>query len=272
MASGVARAGGVLNSTGTRRTATISAAQKEKITTAKNNLSANTLAGAKEAVNNATGGSTGQQQSAADVAGSRLVTNSKKDILGDAEMLQEEETRYAEKEAHAENNAKNNLIRHEIQKREEEINRIPKEFSYKKPAGGLGFYFVLLFMVAKDVLAIIIKIIELIGDVTIILGIIVWVIATAVDFLAFAASQLFFFLNGIPMNGKKSKIQAMGFIIEMVPILGFLPTESIAFVWVGIEANKEAKQRALDDMNERIELLKEQILSLQNEIGNAPRE
>ncbi len=260
MATGAARAGGMLKSTGVRRVAPISAAQRDKIDLSKKRLSEATDAGQS---NIRPANNQSEPRRIVEVAGQRLRAQEKnQQTSNDSESLEE---RWASAEMRAELISRNNLKQLEIKKREEEIARLPKEFTYKKPASGIGFYFILLLMVAKDIIAIIIKIIELIGDATVIIGIIVWIVASALDFFAYTCSQLYFFLNGIPMNGKKAKIQVMGMIIEMVPILGFLPTETLALIWVRIEANKEARQRALDDMNERIETLQQEIAELRSD-------
>lgn len=259
MGIGAVRAGGALKSTGARRTITVGSAQKAQINNSVKQLRESGSMGNPIS-------KLGNIQNIAALAGNRLQTPSRKERENaeDEEELQEE-VDWSNPNLRAEIKHEQNLRAMEIAKREDMIRRLPKEFSYKKPASGPGFYLILLITASKDLLSIIIKIIEIVFAVTIVGGIIIWVIATLMDVFVFGTSSLYFFINDIPMGGKKAKIQLLGLIIELIPILGIIPTETIALIWVRIEINKEAKQKAMDAMNDKIALLRAQIEELQNE-------
>ncbi|HXK37781.1 MAG TPA: hypothetical protein VJ579_01820 [Candidatus Paceibacterota bacterium] len=150
-----------------------------------------------------------------------------------------------------ENYREQTRIGHEIREREQMMRKARENFSYKKPMSGPGFYGVLLLVIAKDVLDIIIEIIELFADLTIILGIIVWCISTMLDLLVLASTQLYLYVNGVPMNKQKVMTQSVSTIIEFLPIAGFLPAGTVSFIIVRILANKEAKQKAIEALEEQ---------------------
>lgn len=145
-----------------------------------------------------------------------------------------------------ENYREHTRIGHEMREREQMMRRARAEFTYKKPMSGPGYYGVLLLVIAKDVLDIVIEIIELFADLTIILGIIVWCISTMLDLLVLMSTQLYLYVNGVPMNKQKAMVQTISTIIELLPIAGFLPAGTVSFIAVRVLANKEAKQKALD--------------------------
>jgi hypothetical protein len=117
--------------------------------------------------------------------------------------------------------------------------------------GGLGFYFVLIIVVTKDTIDIIWEIIEFFADVTVVLGIIMWFISTLMDLVVLFSTGIYFFLEGMPFTGQRKKVQIVSTVLEVLPIVGFLPINTIAFIWIRREENK----RRLEEANQKQEEL-----------------
>lgn len=122
----------------------------------------------------------------------------------------------------------------------------------QKPMGGLGFYFVLMIVVVKDLIDIIWEIIEFFADVTVVLGIIMWCISTMMDIIVLFSTGLYFFLEGMPFTGQRKKVQIVSALLEFLPIVGFLPLNSIAFVWIRFEENRRRKEEARQKQEEAL--------------------
>lgn len=258
MGIGAVRAGGALKSTGARRTVKVGSVQKARIDNSVKQLHTNGPVGNPIS-------RLGSISERAALAGNRLQAPQKKEGGVENEDEFQGGVDWSDPVTRAEIKHEENVRAMEIEKRQVMIRRLPKEFSYKKPAAGPGFYLILLITAAKDLLSIIIKIIEIFFAVTVVGGIIIWVIASLMDVFVFICSTFYFFMNDIPLGGKKAKIQLFGFLIELVPILGLLPTETIALIWVRIEVNRDAKKKAIEEMNDKIALLQAQIVELQND-------
>jgi hypothetical protein len=205
----------------------------------------------KDPQNNSTTGD--GQRNLATIAGNRLQPKAKEQVE-DVQEIQRALIREHNEEVEAlqkETTYRVQKIDQELRERAELMRRAREQFSYKKPLAGPGFYGLLLLVAAKDILDVIINIIELFADATIILGIIIWIIDASMSTLVFMSTQLYFYVNGVPMNKQKAVAQTVTTILKLLPLVSMLPVGAISFVIVRYLANKEAKENAIQALEDQ---------------------
>lgn len=128
---------------------------------------------------------------------------------------------------------------------------------------GIYFYFVLAFVLVKDVIDIFVESFELLTDVlvvTIVVSILLWFLSTLADVLSYLMTKLFYKINGISFDLKRwTLFRIAPYILELLPMIGALPLGTIAFICSGLAENKFRKGKAkelqdLYDEQHKIEL------------------
>lgn len=145
----------------------------------------------------------------------------------------------------------------------------PNKATPRKMLGGIDFAGILMVTIIKDTLDIFIELLELVFDALVVtgfIGIFLWIVSTVADFTILLLTQGYLLLNDVPMNKKKGAIQGLTLLIEAIPFLGILPTETIGIVYMRNLVNKERKQEEEDEQRELDEQFQKEIENRKNSI------
>ncbi len=120
----------------------------------------------------------------------------------------------------------------------------------RKLLKGVDYFLILLVVIAKDIFDVINEILSFVFDILVVtspIGILQYIISTVADFTVLMITQGYFLINKVKMSRQKASIQGFSTLIEMIPFLGLLPINTISFVYLCNNINKERKAEEIEE-------------------------
>lgn len=141
-------------------------------------------------------------------------------------------------------------INRQIQKLEQQLRTLANNrpvAPYKKPFAGIAFYGTLIIVATKDVFDLGVQLLELFGDATVIIGVVIQIFAMLLAFMVFISSNTLYLMEGVKPNKIQKNTRIWTFIGEMLPIISFLPLGTIALIVMAYTERKKALAKRAED-------------------------